>query len=199
MSPQQKIRNAKNSEARLVSEILADAFSDDPVMNWMNPQSHIYPSLFALEARALYLKRGFVQLNESASGAAMWLPPEVSHQAPLHWALLPMLWNLFITGGLQSLRRGTQLEAEFAANHYTEPHYYLFAIGARQGHQGRGVGSALLRSGLEIVDQNRQAAYLESSNIANNILYQRFGFEVIGEIQLPEQGPIVWQMLREAR
>jgi hypothetical protein len=39
-------------------------------------------------------------------------------------------------------------------------------------------------------------AHLESSNLKNVPLYQRFGFEVIEEIPLPEDGPTLWAMLR---
>jgi hypothetical protein len=39
-------------------------------------------------------------------------------------------------------------------------------------------------------------AYLESSNLRNVPLYQRFGFDAIEEISLPEDGPTLWTMLR---
>jgi hypothetical protein len=55
------------------------------------------------------------------------------------------------------------------------------------------VGSALLEHRLSMTEG---PAYLESSNVRNVPLYQRFGFEVIQEISLPEDGPALWTMLR---
>lgn len=58
---------------------------------------------------------------------------------------------------------------------------------------GRGAGSALLEQRL---DQMSEPAYLESSNEANVALYERFGFQVTGEIALPHDGPRMWPMYR---
>ena len=55
------------------------------------------------------------------------------------------------------------------------------------------MGSALLEHRLSMIEG---PAYLESSNVRNVPLYQRFGFEVIQEISLPEDGPALWTMLR---
>lgn len=199
LASEHRVRRARPSETNTVCDILASAFSQDPVMQWMNQHPQIYASLFRAEAMPLYMKKGQVYINESHTGAAMWVPPGVSHETPLHWTLIPMLWNLVRTGGMQSLRRGTVLEKKFKQNHYQEPHFYLHTLGAMQGNQGKGIGSALLREGLAVCDQHHAQAYLESSNIKNNALYERFGFRVIGEIILPEDGPPVWLMLREAR
>ena len=42
-------------------------------------------------------------------------------------------------------------------------------------------------------------AYLEASNPANVPLYQRHGFELAGAFDLPDFGPTVHTMWREAR
>jgi len=47
-------------------------------------------------------------------------------------------------------------------------------------------------------DEDGVIAYLESSNPADISLYQRHGFEVIGEIRVGD-APVVTPMLRPAR
>lgn len=43
------------------------------------------------------------------------------------------------------------------------------------------------------------AAYLESSNPANDGRYARLGFEPVGQFSYPGDGPVVTTMWREAR
>jgi ribosomal protein S18 acetylase RimI-like enzyme len=82
--------------------------------------------------------------------------------------------------------------------HPTEPHWYLPMIGVDPAHQGEGVGAALMTEALKAVDRDGLIAYLESSNPRNISLYQRYGFEVIGEIQ-SGSSPVLRPMLRKAR
>jgi ribosomal protein S18 acetylase RimI-like enzyme len=82
--------------------------------------------------------------------------------------------------------------------HPTEPHWYLPLIGVDPSQQGNGVGSALMKHALEIVDRDHMPAYLESSNPKNVSLYERHGFEVIGEIQVGSS-PTMRPMFRSAR
>jgi len=77
-------------------------------------------------------------------------------------------------------------------------HWYLPAIGVDPRGQGKGYGSALLAHSLEVCDRAHEAAYLESTNPLNIHLYERFGFEVIGEIQAG-RSPTIVPMLRAAR
>ena len=82
--------------------------------------------------------------------------------------------------------------------HPTEPHWYLPMIGVDPAHQGAGTGAALMTEALKAVDRDGVIAYLESSNPKNITLYQRHGFEVIGEIQ-SGSSPVLRPMLRKAR
>jgi hypothetical protein len=56
-----------------------------------------------------------------------------------------------------------------------------------------------MRSRLDRVDAEHAPAYLESSNPVNVPYYQRFGFEITGDITLPNGGPKLIPMWRAAR
>ena len=63
--------------------------------------------------------------------------------------------------------------------------------------QGRGLGSKLMRPALETLDAQGMPAYLEASTPRSRALYERHGFTVTGEFNLPSGGPTLWQMWRE--
>ena len=83
--------------------------------------------------------------------------------------------------------------------HPPGPHYYLAGLGTDPTHQGTGVGSAVLGPVLARCDQEGIGAYLESSKERNVPFYNRHGFEVTRELQLPKGGPPIWLMWREPR
>ena len=87
---------------------------------------------------------------------------------------------------------------EVGAGHPEEDHWYLPAIGVEPPSQGKGYGSALMTRGLEVCDRDHVAAYLEATNPANIPLYERFGFEVVGDIQAGSS-PVITRMFRAAR
>ncbi|EIC64593.1 putative acetyltransferase [Mycobacteroides abscessus M94] len=89
-------------------------------------------------------------------------------------------------------RSGVALARAAASVRPTHPHWYLATIGAAV--PGRGIGSALLK---HQIDQIEGPAYLESSNIRNNPLYERFGFKVVEEIKPTTHGPSLWAMYRD--
>jgi len=84
-------------------------------------------------------------------------------------------------------------------HHPEEPHWYLGVIGSDPTVRGGGFGQALMRSRLDRVDAEHAPAYLESSNPDNVAYYQRFGFDVTGEIKLPDGGPSMIPMWRAPR
>jgi hypothetical protein len=55
-----------------------------------------------------------------------------------------------------------------------------------------------MRPGLEEIDAAALPSYLESSTPRSRALYERHGFAVTGEMNLPREGPPVWLMWRDA-
>ncbi len=81
--------------------------------------------------------------------------------------------------------------------HPHEPHWYLAVLGVAPDRQGRGFGSHLMQPVLERCDANGDAAYLETDTERNVQLYERHGFKVTEEFDLPGGGPPVWLMWRD--
>jgi ribosomal protein S18 acetylase RimI-like enzyme len=71
-------------------------------------------------------------------------------------------------------------------------------IAADPSQTGRGLGAALMKHALQICDEQGLPAYLESSNPRNISLYERHGFEVMGEIRT-DTSPLMTPMYRAAR
>lgn len=126
------------------------------------------------------------------AGAALWLPPGVTPDeqalATIVRASVPAARHAEVFGVFEQMGR----------HHPHEPHWYLPLIGVDPLHQGRGLGSALLRHALRQCDRDHVPAYLESSNPANIPLYERHGFKVLATIQVGSSPPIR-PMLRPVR
>ncbi len=190
------ILSAKEDQADLLGDILGDAFEQDPAMNWVIPDTRLYPAFFRLLADKLYLRHQLVYLDSEQRGAAMWLPPGVSHHVPRCMTQLILVLRLVMHSGLGILKHLEQAQEVMTRRHPKAPHYYLHAIGARQAHQGRGIGSSLIKQVTRLCDEEGMPAYLESSSAVNVPLYERHGFEIQAEEALGKGGPPLYFMWR---
>jgi len=183
------------SEASRAVAVQVMAFGSDPIMRWLFPEPQVYLGSFAKFAVAF---GGRALENESAhvagnfGGAAFWLPPGV------HTDLGAVEEVLRETLADRIRSSTSSMLEEMDKYHIQEPHWYLPMIGVDPAHQGKGIGSALLRHALAQVDEKGLPAYLEASSPANVPLYQRHGFEVLGEIRVDGVLP-VFPMHRPAR
>jgi ribosomal protein S18 acetylase RimI-like enzyme len=196
-------RPARKEDVRELSRTLARAFYDDPVMIWLLPDEKRRTGqlcrLFATMTRHHHLARGGVELACDGPGigaAALWDPPNQWQETRGgQLAMTPTFVRVF---GLRSMR-GRAVQELMKRAHPEEPHWYLGVIGSDPAVRGKGFGRVLMRSRLDRVDAEHAPAYLESTKHENIAYYQRFGFEVTGEILLPDGGPTMWAMWRAAR
>ena len=75
-------------------------------------------------------------------------------------------------------------------------HWYLAAIGVDPEHQGEGLGSTLVTSGLRRADLQNVPIYLETETEGNVGWYEGFGFEVIERVTATGLDLPVWLMVR---
>ena len=194
------LRLATKADAAAVASVIAEAFDDDPVMRFIVPANDYRTRLTRLFRMEL---GGFLRLGstwvatdgDEILGAALWAPPDRWKQSPLEMArgLVPAM-RVFGTSVRPALAALGALEK---AHPERPAHWYLATIGTAGAHQGRGVGGALMRKVLEQCDRDGEPAYLESSKPENVPYYERFGFEVTGDIVLPRNGPTAVAMWRD--
>jgi predicted GNAT family N-acyltransferase len=72
-------------------------------------------------------------------------------------------------------------------------------VGVLPERQGIGVGKKLMIKALEIVDAHTMPCYLETQSKNNVPIYQKFGFEVVSDKEIPQGGLHSWGMWRQKR
>jgi ribosomal protein S18 acetylase RimI-like enzyme len=190
------VRNATPAEEAAAIATLTLAFSIDPATRWTWPNAQDYLNAFPRFAKAFGgagFAEGGAHIIGDNVGTALWLPPGTEADG----AALGELMRT--TASPQSMGDGMQVMQQMANYHPREAHWYLPLIGIDPKHQGKGLGGALLDHALEICDRDGALAYLESSNPRNVPLYQRHGFEILGQIQFGSSPTLVPMLRRPQR
>jgi len=138
------------------------------------------------------IEHGTAFAPSNYQGASFWLPPGVRTDEELAGQVIKECVPNFIQEEL------FVVFGEMASYRPEGDCWYLPLIGVDPAHQGRGIGSMMLKHALSIIDEKGLPAFLESSNPANISLYERHGFEVVGRIQVGSS-PAVHPMRRAPR
>lgn len=194
------VRPGSVADADAVATVLAAAFADDPQFRWVlgsldSPAPRLQ-RLFRLQVRREILPAGLVDValvNGLVAGAALWNRPG-QWRPPLLVQLRNLPGYLRVFGRRLWAAQRALRAIELA--HPDEPHWHLAGIGVHPDLQGTGVGAALLRHRLALVDDDRLPAYLESSKPRNVAWYEHFGFEVRYQVTLPAGCPATTTMWR---
>ncbi|WP_228387088.1 GNAT family N-acetyltransferase [Ornithinicoccus halotolerans] len=199
-----RVEPAARRDGRAVVEVLAESFSGYPWTSWIVPaegHGQRLRALFDLTVTAIALPYGDVWVARGPGagativGGVVVLRPD--RQVP------PEVWEQ--AGAAQAdvmgdrLAAATQAEAACAGLRPADPHLTVATMAVHPRHRRRGVASALLQPVLALADELRSPTYLETSSEGNVALYRRVGFAVTGRVDIPDGGPSVWAMRREAR
>ena len=185
-------------DARLIGEISAEAFRNDPFNLWLFGNYAGIRSLFHFQAKRIYVPRGYCY-HLGNDGACMWMMPgDYGHFTQADYAIFAM--NTLFRSGVGAIRRGIRTGEAMGDRHPDFPHAYLFSIGLRPSAQGKGLGRKLIQPVLDTCDRKGVRAYLENSNPANTGFYNSCGFQQVGAPIHPEPGsPPLVPMMREPR
>lgn len=173
---------------------LVDAFIDDPLYVWLYPDAAARP--MALEATMtltldLAESNGVIDHDPEGTAVAVWTEPGrelLGDPRPFldllaRWA--PQRAEAAMAGMIATGRHRPQADV-----------WILHLLAVSPNRQGRGLASQLLQPVLDTAATDDAAVYLETSNPRNVSFYQRFGFALLGEVPVPEGGPLMRPMLR---
>ncbi|PYH89687.1 acetyltransferase, GNAT family [Aspergillus ellipticus CBS 707.79] len=186
--PQLEVSLAEPSDSAALTEVFLRAFSDDfnlrlfpctpDVRSWwvehfrrdIELARSQHPSCAVLKV---------VGEGGVIAGFAKWQLPFVSASSATNGEEAKVHWPASSDSELCDRFFG-DIHAERQKKMGGQPHYYLDMLGTSPDFNGRGIGSALLRWGLERADEAGVDTFLASTP-QGRPLYEKYGFGVVRE------------------
>ncbi|WP_328438618.1 GNAT family N-acetyltransferase [Streptomyces sp. NBC_00444] len=198
------IRTAGEGDRDLVVRLLDEAFQDDPVSSWIFPgaayRRTTHPKLMAAFTDVV-LAEGRIDVTVDGTACALWLSVPAADEADPDDAHADDSEAAQLREAVDPDNERVELIDRLTAEIHPadRAHAYLWMIGVAPGHQGKGLGTALIAATLDRCDREGLPAYLEASNARSRGLYERLGFEFTGRAVVLPDGPTMWPMWREPR
>ena len=167
----------------LIIQVLSAAFNDNQSVNYLIPKlPDKQKRIQALMAYSFEFCQLFGKVYVSNDDRACALVSFPDRTKTTLKSLLLELKLIFNSIGVGNIKKAIQREKAIS-KHYPEQHiYYLWFIGVSPEFQGQGIGEKLMHQILADADQMGRPVYLETSTLRNIPWYEKFGFEVYGEL-----------------
>jgi GNAT superfamily N-acetyltransferase len=149
------------------------------------------------------LKYGNVYASSPAlEGVAVWVPGRLSDMSV--WRMLRCgALRVTLGVGMDTMRKMKVIPDTLVPDrkrHMKGREYvYLMVIGVARAHQGKGIGTRLMRAITSECDAAGLPLYLETETEANLPFYAKHGVEVLDRVQIPRLNLPMWEMAREPR
>ncbi|PZS35854.1 MAG: hypothetical protein DLM58_02925 [Pseudonocardiales bacterium] len=189
----QAVTDADTAE---VGRLLAISFHQDPGPVWWFPddasRTDAAEPLFTANAR-LAVALGDGLLSETRDAAALYLPPgtEITDEAVAAAALPEVLAGY----GAETTGQLGRFLATLGGMHVAAmpgPHWQLFFLGVDPAVQGTGLGVALVDEVNMRALRDGVPVYLDTLTARNVGFYERRGYQVVAECDVPDSPVHVW-------
>lgn len=187
------LRPARDDELPAVAALVARAFEDEP---WVRatfgsgqPVTSRVTRLMLLQLENHFLPHGAVDLawdGDELVGAGLWASSDAKPGSVIsRLRLIPQYLRLYG----RRLPAAARIDLAAARRQPRFPHWHLDMLAVSPDHQGRGVGSRLLRYRLERLPEDLPA-YLEATTSGSARLYSRHGFVELGPVPIGKEEPM---------
>ena len=185
-----EIHLATQADLPSVARLFGRAFIDDAMLRWPLPPDATVDDLtelFAILLDVYWPLDAISVIGDQA--AAVWLAPdEAARFAQIEGPTRQLIRPLTDDGGARY-----DLFWDWLGEHVPdEPCWFLDILAVREAARGRGLGSALVRHGLQRAHAAGLPAFLETAKPANVPMYEHLGFRVVEESDAPDGGPTIW-------
>lgn len=180
---------------------LVEAFASDPMATYFFPLASKRSSGLAHILRVALrhgLCDGVVDSVHASGGVAIWLRSECATMNLPRMIRTGLLAAALKVGfaATRRIMRFLQRMEEQRNQSIAGRHWYLLNLAVRPELQGQGLGSVLLRSGLDRAQHQGVPCFLETTNPRNVPFYQKHGFRLVHKGHPPKGGPLVWSFLK---
>ena len=193
MSASIEIAPAGPDRIDALADTLSRVFIDDPMLRWPLPDTPDVGDRLRQTFASIYrdiADQGVIWEAGDAAGFAVWIPAGAADDMfASDEAVRGMLAPLTDDGGVRYETLWNWIEERVPRDVW-----YLDALGVSASRQGKGIGGALIRHGLEMARADDAAAFLETAVERNVGYYERFGFRVVDEGSPAPGGPHIWFM-----
>jgi ribosomal protein S18 acetylase RimI-like enzyme len=177
----------------VLAGVLSRAFVHDPMLLWPMADAPDMGARVGQVFTAIYtefMDKGTMWEAGDGAGFAHWVPPG-SAAGVLEGTdrIMALLRPLTDDDGARYEVMWDWVEARVP-----EDVWYLDMLAVEPARQGEGIGTALIRFGLNRAAADGADAYLETGVESNVAYYERFGFRVVEEGVPVEGGPNIWFM-----
>jgi GNAT superfamily N-acetyltransferase len=185
-----EVRLATPERVDVFGELFGRTFADDGIVTWPFPLGD-GAELARRQWRSIgpgMIAAGWVWEVPDAAGFATWVPPDGDERyLGIELTSRDDIRSLTDDAGARLGTLWDLIESRLP----DEPHWYLDLIAVAPERQGQGVGSALIRFGLELAARDGVCAFLETSRRRNVDVYEHLGFRVVQTDELPDGGPFL--------
>jgi GNAT superfamily N-acetyltransferase len=187
-----EITQAAPDRRSALASVLGRAFVVEPMMRWPLCGGEDVEGRL-IRAFEIFMedpiRLGMVWEAGAAMGALIWIPADQIDAVDDGNRAMRSVYERE-----DGARRFDRFWDWVGSKHPEEPLALVDSVAVEPAAQGRGIGSALIRSGLDRARTAGHGVWIETGNPRNVPLYERHGFRVVEDADAPGGGPHIWFM-----
>jgi ribosomal protein S18 acetylase RimI-like enzyme len=198
------VENVSNDEIKAIALMMARAFADYPLIQYLFPDPKKRPKKSYMYFCGLiqYCRRygQIFTTSPRMEGALVVLPNNVSDFPLMKILRSGLLWKFLRLGPsfLSRMFHDNDIQ-KLLHEKYTKdlPHIYIMTLAVDPEQQGKKYGKMLMNQAMERNKEMYILYYLETYLEKNVQIYQKLGFNLVEEQQIPGNGLKICALLKD--